>query len=380
MRRVLILGGGFGGVATAHTLREKLPAEDEIILVDRQPYFMVGFRKTWALLGQTSVNDGRRSLVSLEQQGIRFIQATISAIEPASRRALVDDQWIEADAMVIALGANLAPETIPGLQSRSIDVYDPVNIESSKRTLHEFRGGRTVIGIFGAPYKCPPAPYEIALQISEFFQKRDVAAKMTVFSPKPMSLPILGDAGCGIIESHLSSQGIDFLPSHKATSVADGIVHFENGEPLQFDLLISVPPHRCPEVIVDSGLVDVSGWAVADRHTLETTYPDVYAIGDCVKIPLPGGKQLPKAGIFAELQGKVVAQRITQKFSGQEQTAQYGGEGFCFLEFGQGKAAYVRGNFFALPGPSVVLTDASTKYLDEKRSFETDRLQAWFGG
>ena len=70
MKRVLILGGGFGGVATAHELRKSLSAEDEIVVIDRRTHFMVGFRKTWAMLGMGSLEEGQGSLHALNDKGI----------------------------------------------------------------------------------------------------------------------------------------------------------------------------------------------------------------------------------------------------------------------------------------------------------------------
>jgi sulfide:quinone oxidoreductase len=194
-----------------------------------------------------------------------------------------------------------------------------------------------------------------------------------------MSLPILGSIGCDIIESRLAEFGIGFLPSRKAAAVENKQVVFQDGEKRSFDLLLGVAPHKCPDVILASGLTNGRPWIAPDPRTLETSFSEVYAIGDCVSIPLADGKQLPKAGIFAELQGKVVAERIATRLQGQEPSASYDGTGFCFLEFGGGKVAYVRGNFYAQPAPEVVLTEMSSKFLEEKQAFEKDRLAVWFG-
>jgi sulfide:quinone oxidoreductase len=118
---------------------------------------------------------------------------------------------------------------------------------------------------------------------------------------------------------------------------------------------------------------------MANPLTLETSFPHVHAIGDCTSIPLADGKKLPKAGIFAERQGEVVAQRIVAQIEGQEPAATYDGTGFCFLEFGSGKVAYVRGEFYAQPAPKAMLTEMSPAYLAEKQAFESERLAAWFG-
>jgi sulfide:quinone oxidoreductase len=191
-------------------------------------------------------------------------------------------------------------------------------------------------------------------------------------------MPLLGQVGCDIIESRLAENGITFLPNRKATSVEAGEVIFAN-ERQRFDLLFGIPPQRPPAVVRESGLVGDSGWVSVNSRTLETQFPGVYAIGDVVQIAMANGKPLPKAGVFAETMGETVAERIAAAFAGQEPEAEFKGEGGCYLEVGTGQAMMVKGHFMAVPEPEVALTEASAQNLDEKRSFETQRLRTWFG-
>lgn len=378
MRRVLILGGGFGGIAAALRLRQRLPPEDEIILVDRRPYFMVGFRKTWALIGASPMEEGQRPLAALERKGIRVIQGAITAIAPEARAAEVEGHRLEADALIVALGAELAPERMPGFQVHALNLYDAQAIPRAAEALRAFRGGRVVIGIFGVPYKCPPAPYEAALLLRGFFRQRGVNATIAVFTPQPMSLPVLGQVGCDVIEGRLADYDIAFLPNHQATAVEPGEVVFTTGR-RPYDLLLGVPPHRCPQVVVQSGLTDGGEWVRVNPRTLETKFPGVYAVGDVVAIPMADGKPLPKAGVFAEAEGEVVAERIAATFAGGESQAAFAGEGSCYLEVGDGEAMLVQGRFLADPAPQVTLLGPSRAYLEEKRAFEAERLRKWFG-
>ncbi|MDQ2691329.1 MAG: NAD(P)/FAD-dependent oxidoreductase, partial [Chloroflexota bacterium] len=283
MKRVLILGGGFGGIAAARRLRERLDERDEIILVDRRDHFMVGFRKSWALVGLSTLEEGQRPLDNLARLGIRVMHDPVTRIDPAARTAWMGDQRLSADALIVALGAELAPEAVPGFQDHAYSVYDPLDIPRAAQALNDFRGGRLVIGIFGAPYKCPAAPYEMALLIRERLRERGVDASMEVFTPQPMSLPVLGQTGCDVIESRLADQGITFLPNRKATAVEAGEVVFAN-ERRPFDLLLGVAPHRPPAVVRESGLVGESGWVSVNSRTLETGFPGIYAVGDVVQI------------------------------------------------------------------------------------------------
>ncbi len=378
MKKVLILGGGFGGIATAHRLKQKLGADVEVTLVDRRAHFMVGFRKTWELVGGSPMEEGQRPLESLTRIGVRVIRDSVSSIDPKSRSAEVGGNRIEADALVVALGADLAPQAIKGFQEHAYNVYDAQDIPRAARALKELKEGRILIGIFGAPYKCSPAPFEMALLINDSLKARGVKASVEVFSPQPMSIPILGQASCDTIESRLTDKGITFLPNHKATYIEAGEVVFADKR-RSFDLLFGVPPHTPPAVVKQSGLVDTTGWVTVNARTLETSFPGVYAIGDVVQIAMPNGKPLPKAGVFAEAMGETVAERIASEFNGQKAEATFKGEGGCYLEVGAGQAMMVTGHFMAEPEPEVMLTEATSQYMNEKRAFETDRLKKWFG-
>jgi sulfide:quinone oxidoreductase len=377
--RVLILGGGFGGIAAADRLRRHLPQEDEVVLVDRRSHFMMGFRKIGAVIGREPMEPHRRPLAALAERGIRVVGADITKIDPAARAAEVGGERIEADALIVALGAETVPAVVPGLAEYGIDVYDPEQVPRAAEAFAGLDGGRLAVGIFGAPYKCSPAPYELALLANEVLHERKARATITVFTPQPMSIPVLGKAGCVGLEDRLVGQGIDFRPNSKTVRVDAGAVVLDGGAEVPFDLLFAVPPHRVPRVVVEAGLAEQGGWVKVNPRTLETSFAGVYAVGDVTAFPMANKQPFPKAGVFAESEGIVVADRIVARFADREPDALFDGEGFCFLEVGNGEAMFVRGNFLAEPDPVVELTPPSRESLEEKDRFEQKRLDEWFG-
>lgn len=379
MHRVLVLGGGFGGIATAVALRDRLEPADEVVLVERRPTFVMGLRKNWALAGTSTIAEGERSLAALADRGITVVQGTIDAIDPEGRAAVVDGQRHDADALVVALGAQRDPDAIPGFRDYAVDAYDVAESTASAAAIDAFPGGRVIVGIFGAPYPCPPGPYELALLLMERFEAHGIPGGMLVFTPQAGSLPILGTEGCAAFDGRLANAGISFRPKTVAESVEDGAVLTSDGVRLPFDLLIGVPPHRVPPVVAASGLTGGGPWVPVDRSTLQTSFPGVYAIGDVTTIPLANGNPLPKAGIFAHAQGDVVAARIADHVAGREPSATFTGNGMCFLETGRGRATMVAGDFYADP-PAVSLRDESEANFAAKQAFEQDRLTGWFGG
>ncbi len=378
MARVLVLGGGFGGIATAVALREGISEADEIILVDRRDDFAMGIRKTWHILGISPLAYGTRHLGALSRRGITFRRGEITAIDPAARSVIVDDEVVEADALVVALGAAHEMGAIPGLAEHGVDVWSLESMEHAHAAVDGLRGGRVVVGIFGTPYSCPPAPYELALLLAERFGERAIDAPITVFGPAPITLPVVGVAGCATLDGRLAEEGIAYLGGRVATSVGDGSVTFHDGESLAFDLLLTVPPHRVSPILVAAGMAEAGRWVGVDSRTLETGWPGVYAIGDCTVVGLSNGTSMPKAGVFAQKEGEAVAARIAAQLRGEEPTATFDGAGACFLEMGAGEASTIRGDFFADP-PAATLSAPSRDQREEKERFESDRLAAWFG-
>ena len=281
--------------------------------------------------------------------------------------------------MVVALGAETVPGAVPGLAENGLNAYDPAVVPRAAEALAAMAGGRLVIGIFGVPYTCPPAPYELALLAKEAAEARGVALDVAVFTPQPMALPVLGAAGCEVIEGRLALRGVSFRPNTKAERVDPGRVVLEGGGEIAFDLLLAIPPHRVPPLLVEAGLAEEGGWVRVEPTTLETPFEGVFAVGDCVSIPLSTGMPLPKAGVLAAEEGRVAAERIAARLAGDEPEATFDGRGECYLEVGGGEAMVVRGRFLAEPAPQVELVPPSTANLEEKRRSERDRLDEWFG-
>ena len=272
MASVLILGGGFGGVAAAVSLTRQLAPDDEITLVDRCDSFFFGFRKTWAFLRTAPMAEGMRPLKALEHHGVSVRQGTIESIDPASRSATVDGERLAADAMIVALGAQARPESMPGLSQYGLNFYDPKNIEAEAARLAAFEGGRVAIVLPNSPYPCAPAPFETALLLGDYFKAKAMEAEIHVYSPKPMSLPVIGESGCSVLEERLSQEGISFHPLHSVESIEKGLVRFETAT-AAYDLLIGIPGHVCPKIVVESGLTDGGAWAKVDSPHARNGFP-----------------------------------------------------------------------------------------------------------
>jgi sulfide:quinone oxidoreductase len=378
MARTIVLGAGFGGIAAATRLRHLLDRDHEVILVDRRPDFAMGLRKTWEIVGAHPIEEGTRAIGDLRAQGIDVRHGTIEALDPRARRVTVDGQGLEADAIVVALGAELVPAAVPGLAEHGINVWDRSEAARARTALAGLDAGRLLIGVFGTPYACPPGPYELALLGDEALRARGADVAVEVFGPMPIALPVVGRDESAKVEALLERAGIAFHHSHAAASVEDGRVLFADGSELTFDLLFAIPPHRCPSLLVEAGLAAPGAWVGVDPLTLATTFPGVFAIGDCTAIKLANGLPLPKAGLFAEAEGYVAAEQIAATLGGTVSTARFAGEGTCYAEVGGGEAIQIRGRFLADP-VAVEIAGPSSDLMSGKLAFESERLDDWYG-
>jgi sulfide:quinone oxidoreductase len=172
----------------------------------------------------------------------------------------------------------------------------------------------------------------------------------------------------------LSARDIEFTGETKVAAIDPAAKEavLESGERLAYDLFIGVPIHRVPAVVAESGLAP-DGWVVVDRETLLTPFPDVYAIGDCVALPMA------KAGVFAENAAGFVADHIAATLRGETLDRRYEGEGNCYIEFGSGRVAQVQANFLGGPSPTAEVVGPAVEFVDDKKTFASDRRARWFG-
>jgi sulfide:quinone oxidoreductase len=381
MARVVVLGGGFGGVAAANELRSQLSAEDEVLLIDRRDSFAMGFAKLWDLAGVRPLSEGRRSLRDLERKGIRYVQADIARIDAETRRVATDAGTFDADALVVALGSRPAPTHRAYLDAPAAhDLYDEAALPAIRDDLARITSGRVVVAILGGPFKCPPAPYEAALIVDALLRERGVRSdvEVVVTTPQPMTLPVAGVDASRYVADHLDDHEVGLRSGAKVRGV-DGdrrVVAFaEDGGELGYELLLGVPADALPTVLADAGLAGESGWLEPDPATLRLPHDRVVAVGDCTRIPTATA-QLPHAGVFAAAQGRVAARNLVADLTdGHEQ--RFDGHGYCFLELPGQQVAFVEGDFYADP-PEVTLTPADHEQFLRKQADERDHLASWF--
>ncbi|HXG76621.1 MAG TPA: FAD-dependent oxidoreductase [Gaiellaceae bacterium] len=380
MARTLVLGGGFGGIAAAIELKRLLGDRHEVVLVDRAERFSMGLRKLWELVGLATIAEGSRPRDLLAPHGIRVVRGEIESIDPSARAAVVDGKALVADYLIVALGAVPRPDLVPGLAEHGHDVWATSGVPAAARALRDIHGGRILILVAGAPYPCPPAPYECAFHVDEHLRARGLRDRtdLAIATIQPILMPNAGPEGSAWMAGKLDERGIGHRTAVTLDRVEPGRLVLGDGE-IPFDLLLAVPPHRVPDVVAASGLTGEHGWVAVDRGTLRTSFANVYAVGDVTLIPLANKLPLPKAGVIAELEGLHVARTIAAEVRGEREPEPFPGVAACFVELGSEVAARIDAEFFAEPMPRISIAEPNPALSAEKRAFETERLERWFG-
>lgn len=376
---VMVLGGGIGGVATANRLRRRLDRRHRVVLVNREQDFTFAASYLWVMTGARRAAQITAPLKRLERRGIEVVIGDVQRIDPATRTVSVSGRDLPpADHLVVSLGADWATERIPGLREHGHTFATLPGAQQLGSELGRIDAGRVTVVTAAPLYKCPAAPYEAALLIDAGLRARGVRdrVQVAVRSAEPAPMPVAGANVSAAVESILARRDIDYRASQQITAVEPGRLHF--GDTAEdTDLLVYMPPITAPPVIADSPLAEADGWIHADPRTLATGFDRVHAIGDNTQIVLGIGKPLPRAGVFAHGQAHAVADTIAATIAGTGEITRFDGHGGCFIETGNGRAAYGSGNFYADPAPAVAVKDPSRIRHWGKVAFETTVMRRW---
>lgn len=376
---VVVLGGGIGGVVTANRLRRRLDRRHRVVLVNRDPDFTFAASYLWVMSGHRRAAQVTRPLRALQRRGIDVLIGNVEAIDPANHTVTVESKQIRADHLVVSLGADYSTDTILGLEQAGETFATLPGARRLGPLIKALTGGRVLVVTAAPLYRCPAAPYEAALLVDAALRRSGVRGKVSIalHSAEPAPMGVAGPDISAAVTALLADRAIDYHPSHQITAAEPGRADFADGSSEVFDLLVYMPPIRTPAVVAASPLATTSGWIDADRHTLATTFPQVYAIGDNTQIPLSIGKPLPRAGVFAHAQALVVADNIAAEIHGRPTTARFDGHGGCFIETGFARAGYGSGDFYAEPSPAVSFRPQTRRSHLSKVLFEHNVMRRW---
>jgi sulfide:quinone oxidoreductase len=375
MLRAVILGAGFGGLELATTLSEAGGGDIDVALIDQNDAFVFGYSKLDLMFGHATPDSIRLPYADIVKPGVRFLQETITSIDPEARRVTTNAGTYEADVLIVALGADYDLDATPGLTDAGNEFYSVAGGERLAEVLPAFTRGRAIIGVCGAPFKCPPAPSEAALLLHDYLSARGVrdTCEISIMIPFGTPVPPSPDTSEALLAA-FAERGIEFVAGRRVASLDAGrhVAVLDDGSEMPFDLFLGVPKHRAADVVIASGMTE-DGYVPVSSKTLETRFPGVYAVGDVATIGVP------KAGVFAEGAARVVAASIVATLRGSEPPEAYGGLGSCYIEFGAGRVGRVDIDFLSAPKPTGVFRAPSAALVAEKHEFGSSRSARWFG-
>jgi sulfide:quinone oxidoreductase len=358
MQRILILGGGVGGTLTANLLVRKLKhqvdrGDVEVMVVDAtgQHVYQPGFMYI-AMGGERAANLERPERSLLDKR-VTLVVGEVAKVDEANQLVTLSDGLpLGYDHLVLATGSRIVPEAIEHFDTEAQHFYTAEAAAKLRAALDAFKGGRIVIGIAGMPYKCPPAPLEVAFLIESELRDRGLREKATIDFCSPIGRAFTIESVSDMATPILEQKGIELHTFFNVEAIHPDrkVIESLEGEELGYDLLILVPPHKGQQFLMDSGLAPApGGWLPTDRHTLLVgDRPNVYALGDATDLPLS------KAGSTAHFEAPVVAERISAAITGREPSgkhADYEGKVMCFFEIGDGKGTLLQFDYDHPPRP-----------------------------
>ena len=340
MARILVLGGGFGGVVAAEALAQQLSDEHQITLVSRDNRFVFYPALVKLAFGKCEPDDVsfdlRRSMLN---RRITFIQAEVVRIDPIERKAILARGDVEGaipyDYLIFSLGRRLATERIPGFFEHAHHLLDVDGALKFGEAIRDLREGGVVIG------QCPdarlPVPvYETAFALSNWLKENNdpESVRITVVSPTTIKSEFGDDKMAAIIHEALIGQGIEFLPDFPINKVGASFVSTDDERDLNYSLLMLLPPFRGSGAASRMDITDEGGYIDVDLTMKVIGAERIYAVGDCVNFAGP------KMGHMAVNQARVAASNVAAEIAGHQPIAHYDHEMLMVLDVVDGDSIY----------------------------------------
>lgn len=292
--RVVIIGAGPGGLAAARRLAAS--ATVDVTLVEREGVarFLPGILPI--MLGLRPAEAYTRGLALA---GVRVQPGEAVALEPGRVR-LATGAALDADAVIVATGLTTDAAALP-TGSRTLPVWELEHARAAAPAVRGLDAGRLVVAIAGLPYRCPPAPYGLAMALAALYRARGASVEVTLTTPEPRPLAALGERVSSFMEGLAEAAGVRLETGYQLDLAAsqDGLLLSEDGRRASCDLALVVPPHRRPALV---GALPGSGPLVQVDARQRTGMDRTWVVGDVAATPLP------RAAGVAEAQGRTAAE------------------------------------------------------------------------
>jgi NADH dehydrogenase FAD-containing subunit len=342
MAKVLVLGGGFGGVVAAERLAEQLGDEHQITLVSRSRHFVFYPALVKLAFGKCETKDVSFDLRhAMLDRRVNFIEAEVARIDPLEQKVTIAHGEVEGnlpyDYLVFALGRRLATERITGFYEHAHHLLNTDKAIKFGKTLANFHEGRAVIGQCDGT-RLPIPVYETALALSHLLEERGERdrVRITVVSPWELGAELADTDATSALEKSFRERQIEFVSNFPIEVVTPNTVATAGGREIDHDLLMLLPPFRGSSAASTAGITNGEGYINVDLTMRVAGHERIYAAGDCVNF------NGPKMGHMAARQAEVAARNLAAQIEGREPVARYVHELKLVIDEAGGNSIYLR--------------------------------------
>ena len=319
-RRVVVIGGGWGGATAAKYVRLADPSVEVVLLEPGRRFVSCPFSNL-VLSGVRTIDSLTFGYGGLRKHGVRVLHETATAIEPDARRVRVGEGYLQYDRLIVSPGVEFQTEQVEGLAEAGDQVLHawkagPQTVMLAERLRAMPEGGVFVLTVPPVAYRCPPGPYERVCQVAWYLKNAKPRAKLIVL-----------DANQNVVSKTAlfraawqAYANLEYRASNKVVKVDPGVrqVTTEFGDTVKYDVVNLIPPQRAGTIAVQADLVSADKrWCEVNHVTYESVkHPNVHVIGDST-IGLP----VPKSGNIANAMGKISALAVVRLLNGKEPQA-----------------------------------------------------------
>jgi sulfide:quinone oxidoreductase len=326
MAKVLILGGGFGGVVAAERLAEQLSDEHQITLVSRSRHFVFYPALVRLAFGKCHRNDVSFDLrETMLNRRVNFVEAEVARISPLERKVIIAHGEVEGtlpyDYLIFALGRRLATERITGFYEHAHHLLNVDKALKFGKAIRNFHEGRALLGQCSGA-RLPVPVYETAFALARLLEARGERenVKITIVNPDTIESELGDLAGAAAVKKALEAHQIELLSNFRIKSLTENLATTNSGDVIDFNLLMLVPPFRGSSAASYVGITNDEGYINVDLAMRVIGHERIYAVGDCVNF------EGPKMGHMAVRQGEVAALNLAAEIDGHEPVSHYSHE------------------------------------------------------
>ena len=336
-RRVVVIGGGYGGTIAAKYVR-MLDKSIEVVMIERNKQFVSCPFSNFYIAGLTdnmnSLTIGYDKLTA--NHGVKMVYAEVTGIDPAAKKVVTDQGTLDYDRLIVSPGIDFRTEEIEGYGAKTAEIFPHAWKAGSQSTLLRNQlqsmkdGGTVIMSMPLTPYRCPPGPYERSCLIAHYLKKHKPKSKLILLDANPdvvSKKPLFTKAW-----STYYKDNFQYIGGKKVTKADTGamLVSIEGIEDFKGDVINLIPSQRAGDIAVKAGLVgDDKKWCPVDAVSFESTkHKGIHVIGDATALP-SDGPPMPKSGYSANSQAKVCAMNVVNLLNGKE-TIEFSGINVCY--------------------------------------------------